>query len=156
MANYNKVFLMGNLTRDPEIRYLQSGRAVVRFGMAVNRRYRNRTTQEMVEETTFVDLEGWGPQAETFSRYMSKGRPVFVEGRLRLDSWENKEGQKRSKLVVVMDSFQFIDSNQASQGGKGGPRGDGPPPPGRQAPAGKVAESGQKDAEDYDFDDIPF
>ena len=81
MANYNRVLLIGNLTRDPELRYTQGGSAVVKFGMAVNRKYRNNSTQEMVEETTFVDLEGWGRQAETFNQYMSKGRPVFVEGR---------------------------------------------------------------------------
>lgn len=153
MASYNKVLLMGNLTRDPELRYLQTGSAVVNFGLAVNRKYRNRNTQEMVEETTFVDIEGWGPQAETFSRYMSKGRPVFVEGRLRLDSWEGKDGQKRNKLRVVMENFQFI-------GGPAGQR-DSEGPPARQAKppfqAGQVAESGgHQQGEDYDFDDIPF
>jgi len=156
MANFNKVLLMGNLTRDPELRYLQSGQAVVKIGLAVNRKYRNRNTQEMVEETTFVDVEGWGQQAETFSKYMSKGRPVFIEGRLRLDSWEGKDGQKRNKLVVVMENFQFL--------GGGGERGERAPRPERasqghpakpsaQAGAGQVADGG---GEDYDFEDIPF
>jgi len=156
MANLNKVLLIGNLTRDPELRYLQSGQAVVNIGLAVNRKYKNRNTQEMVEETTFVDVEGWGPQAETFSKYMSKGRPVFIEGRLRLDSWEDKGGQKRSKLRVVMENFQFL--------GGGGERGERSPRPERAAPqgrgakpasteAGQVAEGG---GEDYDFEDIPF
>ena len=154
MANYNKVLLMGNLTRDPELRYLQSGSAVVNFGLAVNRKYRNRNTQEMVEETTFVDIEGWGQQAETFSRYMGKGRPVFVEGRLRLDSWESKEGQKRTKLRVVMENFQFIGGpagQRDSQGAQSRP--DKPP-----LQPGQVAESGgqQQGGEEYDFDDIPF
>ncbi len=148
MANYNRVLLIGNLTRDPELRYTQSGSSVVKFGMAVNRKYRNNTTQEMVEETTFVDIEGWGRQAETFNQYMSKGRPVFVEGRLRFDSWESKEGQKRTKLVVVMENFQFLGG-----GGAGRERAEATQP-------GAVADhSGPPQAaggEDYDFDDIPF
>lgn len=165
MANYNRVLLIGNLTRDPELRYTQGGSAVVKFGMAVNRKYRNNSTQEMVEETTFVDLEGWGRQAETFNQYMSKGRPVFVEGRLRFDSWEGKDGQKRTKLMVVMENFQFL-------GGGGADRDRAP----RQAAAqpgaaaaqsetaaaqpGAVADRGgppqAAGGEDYDFDDIPF
>ena len=159
MAIFNKVLLMGNLTRDPELKYLQSGQAVVNIGLAVNRKYRNKNTQEMVEETTFVDVEGWGQQAETFSKYMTKGRPVVIEGRLRLDSWEDKSsGQKRTKLRVVMENFQFL--------GGGGERGAGPgerterperaqgrgKPP-AQAQAGQVADGG---GEDYDFEDIPF
>ena len=154
MANYNKVLLMGNLTRDPELRYLQSGSAVVNFGLAVNRKYRNRSTQEMVEETTFVDIEGWGQQAETFSRYMSKGRPVFVEGRLRLDSWEAKDGQKRSKLRVVMENFQFVGGPAGRRDSEGAQASPGTTPP---LQPGQVAErGGQQQGEDYDFDDIPF
>jgi single-strand DNA-binding protein len=167
MANFNRVLLMGNLTRDPELKYLQSGQAVVNIGLAVNRKYKNRNTNEMVEETTFVDVEGWGQQAETFSKYMSKGRPVFIEGRLRLDSWEGKDGQKRNKLRVVMENFQFIggggDRSADRTGDDTGPRaarperaapgrpGTGKPP--AQAEAGQVADSG---GEDYDFEDIPF
>ena len=151
MGYVNKVFLMGNLTRDPELRYLQAGTAVVRIGMAVNRKYRNKN-QEMVEETTFVDIEGWGVQAETVNRYVRKGSPLFIEGRLRLDSWETKDGQKRNKLMVVMDNFQFIGAPGA---GRDAPRaGRSAPPP---AEAGQVAErGGQKQAEEYDFDYIPF
>jgi len=121
MANFNKVFLMGNLTRDPEMRYTQTGTAIVKFGLAVNRKYRNRNSQELTEETTFVDVEGWGNQAETFNKYMNKGRPVFVEGRLRLDSWDGKDGQKRSRLVVVMENFQFLGAG-AGAGAGAGPR----------------------------------
>jgi single-strand DNA-binding protein len=165
MANFNRVLLMGNLTRDPELRYLQSGQAVVKIGLAVNRKYRNKSTQEMVEETTFVDIEGWGQQAETFSKYMSKGRPVFIEGRLRLDSWEGKDGQKKSKLVVVMENFQFLGSGggERSAGGDRAERPERPERPERaqgrsgkpptQTEAGQVADSG---GEDYDFEDIPF
>ena len=158
MANFNKVLLMGNLTRDPELRYLQSGQAVVKIGLAVNRKYRNKSTQELVEETTFVDVEGWGQQAETFSKYMSKGRPVFIEGRLRLDSWEGKDGQKRNKLVVVMENFQFLGGGGERSAGAERPerperaQGRAAKPP-AQAGAGQVADSG---GEDYDFEDIPF
>ena len=166
MSSFNKVLLMGNLTRDPEMRYTQGGSAVVKFGMAVNRRYRNQQTQEQVEETTFIDVEGWGRQAETFNQYMSKGRPVFVEGRLRLDSWESKEGQKRTKLMVVMENFQFLGAGTGA--GRGAPGRDAPPrdapprdaPPPRDGPpqpAEQVAErGGPSQSEDYDFDDIPF
>lgn len=151
MANFNKVLLIGNLTRDPELRYTQDGRALVKFGLAVNRRYKGKT-QEMVEETTFVDIEGWGAQAETFNRYMKKGRPVFVEGRLRLDSWEGKDGQKRNRLVVVMEGFQFL-------GQGGGVRGDeGARPSKAPVQADEVAEAPPAGGagEDYNFEDIPF
>lgn len=164
MANFNKVILIGNLTRDPELKYLQSGQAVVNIGLAVNRKYKNRNTQELVEETTFVDIEGWGQQAETFSKYMAKGRPVFIEGRLRLDTWE-KDGQKRSKLRVVMENFQFL-GGAGERSGERGERGEQGEPAARpertqgrstkpSAPsgAGQVAEGG---GEDYDFEDIPF
>jgi single-strand DNA-binding protein len=114
MANFNKVFLMGNLTRDPEVRYTPKGTAVATIGVAVNETY---TTQsgEQKEEVVFVDVEVWGRTAENCGQYLSKGRPVFVEGRLRLDSWEDKEsGQKRNKLKVVGLRVQFL----------GGPKGN--------------------------------
>jgi single-strand DNA-binding protein len=153
MANYNKVFLMGNLTRDPELRYLQNGRAVANIGMAINRKYRNKNTQEMVEETTFVDLEAWGQQAETICRYMTKGQPMFVEGRLKLDSWEDRDGQKRSRMRVVIENFQFLSGGGRGGSGQGGER----PRPVKQPEAGQVSEPGpQEPAEDYNFDDIPF
>jgi single-strand DNA-binding protein len=143
---------MGNLTRDPELRYLQSGSAIVKFGLAVNRRYRKSNSQEWEEETTFVDVEGWGKRAETFNQYMNKGRPVFVEGRLRLDRWETKDGQKRSKLLVVMEDFQFVGSGAGAGTGREAParRAD-------SAPQGQIAEGGPPaGGEDYDFNDIPF
>ncbi len=155
MANFNKVLLMGNLTRDPELRYTQSGLALVKFGLAVNRRRRNRDTKETTEETCFVDITGWGAQAETFNQYMRKGRPVFIEGRLQYSTWESKEGQKRSKLEVVMENFQFLGGGGGAAGGAGGPEaGQGSEPGARPAQAGKVSESPQ--SEDYDFEDIPF
>jgi single-strand DNA-binding protein len=119
MPNLNKVLLMGNLTRDPELRYLPSGMAVVNLGLAVNRRWRNQQGEQQ-EETTFVDLEAYGKPAETMNQFLKKGRPVFIEGRLRLDQWQDKEGNSRSKLKVVVDTFQFIDSGMGGRDGAGG------------------------------------
>ncbi|MBI4575257.1 MAG: single-stranded DNA-binding protein [Planctomycetes bacterium] len=107
MASFNKVFLMGNLTRDPELRYLDSGTAVAKFGLAVNRNFKGRDGA-MKEETTFVDVTLWGRQAEVASQHLAKGRPLFVEGRLRLDQWTAQDGTKRSRLEVVGEGFQFI------------------------------------------------
>jgi len=107
MASLNKVFLMGNLTRDPELRYVPSGTAVAKFGLAVNRSY---TAQggEQKEDTCFVDIVTWGKTAENCANYLSKGKPVFVEGRLQFRSWETEDGQKRSKLDVVAQRVQFL------------------------------------------------
>jgi single-strand DNA-binding protein len=119
--NYNKVFLAGNLTRDPQVRFFANERAVADFGLAVNRRFKSGDGQ-MKEETTFVDVEAWGRTAELVGQYLTKGRGCFVEGRLKLDSWDDKEsGQKRSKLKIVADSVQFVDSRG---GAGGGPAGD--------------------------------
>ena len=108
MASYNKVLLMGNLTRDPEVRYTPKGTAIANIGLAVNRVYKTESGEQK-EEVTFVDIEVWGRQAETVGQYLSKGRPVFVEGRLKLDSWEDKEsGQRRNKLKVVAERVQFL------------------------------------------------
>lgn len=115
-GNYNKVLLMGNLTRDIEVRTLPSGNSVATIGIAVNRRY--RTGEEQREETTFVDCEAFGRTAEVMGQYLSKGRPVFIEGRLRLDQWQDKQsGQNRSKLKVVVENFQFVDSRGDNSGG---------------------------------------
>ena len=115
MANYNKVLLMGNLTRDPELKRTSTDMAVAQIGMAVNRRYKDKTGEQR-EETTFVDCEAWGKTAETMAKYLSKGKPVFIEGRLKLDQWQDKDGNNRSKLKIVIENFQFIDSrgNQTS------------------------------------------
>jgi single-strand DNA-binding protein len=118
MPSLNKVFLAGNLTRDPELRYTPGGTAVAQFGLAVNRRFRNREGQ-MQEEATFVDIEVWGRQAEAASEYITKGSPVLIEGRLKLDTWESKQtGERRSKLRVVGERVQFL----SFKGGKGGSR----------------------------------
>jgi single-strand DNA-binding protein len=112
MANFNKVILAGNLTRDPEMRYTPKGTAVARIGLAINRKWKSETG-ETKEEVTFVDVEAFGRQAEVIAQYMKKGRPLLVEGRLKLDEWEDKNThQKVSKLRVVLESFSFIDSNR--------------------------------------------
>ena len=125
-GSVNKVFLMGNLTRDVELKQTPSNQAVASIGIATNRRYRTRDGEDR-EETTFVDCEAWGRTAEVMSQYLCKGRPVFIEGRLKLDEWEDREGNKRSKLRVVIDNFQFVDSRGG--GGTGSSSG------GRQAAA---------------------
>jgi len=109
MASYNRVLLMGNLTRNPEIRYTPSGTAVADLGLAINENFKNKAG-ETVEQTCFVDVVVWGRQAETSAEYLHKGSPVFVEGRLQLDQWENQQGEKRSKLRVRADRVQFLGS----------------------------------------------
>ena len=109
MANLNKVLLIGNLTRDPELRYTPSGTAVVNLRMAVNRRYKDRMG-EMKDETCFITVVAWDRQAEVCNQYLSKGRPVFIEGRLQSRSWENADGQKRSVIEVRAERVQFLGS----------------------------------------------
>lgn len=118
MPNFNKVFLMGNLTRDIEIRHTASQMAIGKFGLAVNRRFKTASGEQR-EEVTFVDCDAFGKTAELMSQYLKKGRPVFVEGRLKLDQWE-KDGVKHSKLGVVVENFQFVDSNPNAAGSEGG------------------------------------
>lgn len=118
MADFNRVILMGRVTRDIELKYLQSGMAVTEIGMAVNDR-RKSQSGEWIEETTFVDVTLWGRTAEIASEYLSKGSPVFIEGRLKLDTWET-DGQKRSKLRVVGERMQLIGSRGDRPGGGGG------------------------------------
>lgn len=168
MASLNKVMLIGNLTRDPEVRYTPKGTAVTDLGMAVNRRY--RVDEETREETTFVDVTFWGRQAETIGQYMRKGRSIFVEGRLQLDSWEDKNtGQKRNRLRVVGENFQFLggrgDDAGGGGGGGGGSRGGsfdrdedrGGSSPSRGGGGASVADEGDGGGgRDYDDDDIPF
>ena len=112
MASLNKVLLIGNLTRDPEVRMMSSGRPVCNFGLALNRNYKDSEGNKK-EEVTFVDVECFGPRAEAVARFFTKGRPIFVEGRLKLDQWESKEGEKRSAIRVVLDNFEFVDSGRA-------------------------------------------
>ncbi|MBN2023916.1 MAG: single-stranded DNA-binding protein [Pirellulales bacterium] len=113
MASYNRVILVGNVTRAPEVRYIQSGTALCDVGLAVNDR-RKGSNGELVEDTTFVDVTCWGKTAETAGQYLAKGNPVMVEGRLKLESWEDKGGQKRSKLKVVCERLVLLPSNRGS------------------------------------------
>ncbi len=111
MANLNKVLLIGRLTRDPELRYTPSGTPLCEFGLAVNRFFKGKDGSRQ-EETTFVDVTAWSRTAELANQYLKKGRQAFVEGYLKFDQWTTPEGQKRSKLSVVADSLQFLDSNR--------------------------------------------
>lgn len=116
MAGFNKVILIGNLTRDPEYKQLASGQAVCRLGLATNRQFRNKQTGNMTQEVCYIDIDVWGPQAESCRQYLKKGRPVLVEGRLKLDSWEDQQGQSRNKHTVVADRIVFLSSNANDDG----------------------------------------
>ncbi len=119
MAYLNKVFIIGNLTRDPELRVTPKGTAICQFGIAVNRQFKDESGATR-DETTFIDVEAWGKQGELVSKYLSKGSLAMVEGRLKLDQWEDKQsGQKRSKLKVVLDNVQFLSSRGSAGGGPG-------------------------------------
>lgn len=145
-GNFNKVILMGNLTRDIEVRHLaQSNNTVGSFGLAVNRRFRTADGEQR-EEVTFVDCDAWGKTAEIMSQYLKKGRPVLIEGRLRLDTWE-KEGQKHSKLKVVVESFQFVDSKEG---------GGGSSPTVTTRPVAGAAKAPATNYDPVPEDDIPF
>ncbi len=119
MASFNRVILAGNLTRDPQLSYLPSNTAVCEFGMAINRRSRDKDGNQR-DEVCYVDVTSYGRQAEVVNQYMSKGKPFLVEGRLRYREWTSKEGQKRTKLEVVLESFSFIDGGGAGGGGQRG------------------------------------
>ena len=149
MASFNKVILMGNLTRDPELRVPAStGNPLCNFGLAVNRRY--RVGEEQREEVTFVDLTAFGRPAEVIAKYCSKGSAILVEGRLKLDQWENQAGEKRSKLNVIVENFQFTGGRDSDGGGSGGGSDyDSSSPPRRSS------GSGGSSSDDLD-EDVPF
>lgn len=115
MAGYNRVIIVGNLTRDPELRQLQSGANVCRLNIASNRQYKDRQTGSVTQEVCFVDVDVWGPQADSCKQYLQKGRAILVEGRLKLDSWKDAEGQQRSKHSIVANTIQFL-FNGSEQG----------------------------------------
>lgn len=152
MASFNKVILLGNLTRDPEIRYTPKGSAVCDLGLAVNRQY-TLENGEKREEVTYVDVVLWARLAEIAGEYLKKGRPVFIEGRLQLDTWDDKQsGQKRSKLRVIGETMQLLGSRPSST--EGGDNDRAPRAAGRAtAPPPKTAEAG---AAEPDEDEIPF
>jgi len=151
MANLNRVLLIGNLTRDPEVRYTPKGTAVAEIGLAVNRIYSGEDGEKK-EETTFVDVTLWARQAEVAGQYLKKGRPVFIEGRLQLDTWDDKQtGQKRSRLRVVSENLQLLGSRQ--EGESSSPAS----PPRRASTAAAPSRPEPRDPDlDVEPDDIPF
>ena len=159
MANLNKVMLIGNLTRDPELRVTPKGTAICTFSLAVNRKFKDESGGER-EEVTYVDIEAWGKSGENISKYCTKGRPLFVEGRLRLDQWEDKTTkEKRSRMKVVCENFQFLGSGRAD-GAPGAPGGgEGGEQPRYAAPAPRNSASPRPAApapqENLD-EDVPF
>jgi single-strand DNA-binding protein len=152
MASFNKVILVGNLTRDPELRYTPKGTAVAKVGLAVNRVWTTESGEKK-EEVTFVDVDIFGRTAENVSQYMRKGRPILIEGRLKLDQWDDKAtGQKRSKLGVIAETVQFLGSP-----GEGGGGGAAPSRPPRAAAApGAAPSDGGSDSPPPEDDDVPF
>ena len=154
MANYNKVILVGNLTRDPQMSYLPSQTAVVEFGLAVNRRWKGQDGQQK-EETCFIDCRCYGRPAETLNQYMAKGRPLLVEGRLQLDTWEGKDGSRHSKHRVIVERFQFLGGGGGGQQPRSVPRPASSPPaegPPAEGPPRPPAEAGTES----DGENIPF
>ena len=157
MPNLNKVMLMGNLTRDPEIKYTPKGTAIANFGIAVNRTYTPEGGEKR-EEVTFIDLEAFGRTAEIIGEYFKKGRPIFIEGRLKLDQWDDKTtGKKMSKLRVVVDTFEFLGSREGGGGGEGGSSGEArsSAPQQRRAPSTPPRPPADPDL-DVAADDVPF
>ncbi|MBI1189133.1 MAG: single-stranded DNA-binding protein [Tepidisphaera sp.] len=161
MATFNKVTLLGNITRDIELKSIAGGQSVAKIGLALNRSF-TTSSGEKRDEVTYVDCEAWGKQAEVMAKYLAKGRPVLIEGRLKLDSWEDKEGKKQSKLKVVVEEFVFVDSRQGGGGGGGGGHDDagessgGGGGGGWSKPAPKAAPRGGAPATAEPADDIPF
>lgn len=157
MANLNRVLLIGNLTRDPELRVTPKGTAICQFGLAVNRSFKDGAGQ-VREETTFVDVEAWGRQGEVISKYCSKGRALFVEGRLKLDQWEDKTtGQKRSRMSVVLENFQFIGGRGDNEPGGGGhdDSSSSSSSPERHTPPPRTSRPSPAPEENLD-EDVPF
>ena len=160
MANVNKVFLIGNLTRDPEIRYTPKGTAVTDVGLAVNR-VRTNDQGERIEDTTFVDVTLWGRQAEIAEKYLNKGRAVFIEGRLQMDTWEDKQtGQKRSRLKVVGENLQFLpdgrSGNHQQNTAQAAPQQTAAPAQAAPAPTPAPAPAPAEMPDDDSGDEIPF
>ncbi len=159
MPSLNKVLLMGNLTRDPELRVTPKGTPICQFSLAINRQFKMESGESR-EEVIYVDVEAWGKQGETIAKYVTKGRPLFVEGRLRLDQWEDKNTkEKRSRMKVVLENFQFLgDSRGGGGGGPAAPAGDEPVggnSPERHAPPPRAG--GAKPAAQENLDeDVPF
>ncbi len=153
MASLNKVMLIGNLTRDPEVKYTPKGIAIVEIGLAVNRTY-TTADGEKREEVTYIDVSFFGKQAEVLGQWMKKGRPLYVEGRLKLDSWDDKEsGKKQYKLRVTGEEFQFLGSK--NDGGGGGDEGGGSSRSGGGYSQNRPQPSSQRPPQQNDYDDSP-
>lgn len=149
MASFNKVILLGNLTRDVEMRYTPAGMALAQFGLAMNRQWKDSRTGEKREEVTFVDIDVWGKQAENCHKYLAKGRQAHIEGHLKLDQWEDKQtGQKRSKLKVVADHVLFVGGQQGQDGGQ--QQGQRRPPAQQSRPQSQQSASDQGGDEPLD------
>lgn len=172
MANLNKVFLIGRFTRDPELRYTPAGTAIAEFCLAMNRKWTDQSGQKK-DSVCFVDLQAWGRQGEVISEYMKKGRQIFIEGRLDLSQWEDKEGQKKSRLKVVVEGFQFLDGGGSGHKAEDSPDAEShagslgaPSRPTRPSKAESTGTRAPKTAEsarssdssedEFDMDDIPF
>ena len=159
MPSLNKVMLMGNLTRDPELRVTPKGTSICQFSLAINRQFKMESG-ETREEVIYVDVEAWGKQGETVAKYCTKGRPLFVEGRLKLDQWEDKNTkEKRSRMKVVLEGFQFLGDGRGGGGGGGGGQAAGDDQPGaspeRHAPPPRTGGAKPAPKENLD-EDVPF
>lgn len=152
MASYNRVILMGNLTRDPELKYLPSGTSVANFGLAMNERYTDRETGEQKDNPCFVDVEAWGRQAEVIGEHFTKGRPILVEGSLKFESWETDDGTKRNRLKVRLQRFQFVGGRRDEDESGGGGYAQAAPAAAPTAPAPAPPQGAPSATED----DIPF
>ena len=151
MASFNKVILLGNLTRDPETRVTASGVTICKLGLATSRVYITKDGERR-EDTTFVDIDAFGKQAEVITKYMRKGRPLMVEGRLKLDQWESPEGQKRSKLGVVLENFQFVGGRDEEDSSSSNYEQNSPP----KRETKSVTEVDDSPNNDNFDDDVPF
>jgi len=159
MANLNKVMLIGNLTRDPELRVTPKGTAICQFSLAVNRKFKDESGGER-EEVTYIDVEAWSKQGETIAKYCTKGRPLFVEGRLRLDQWEDKTTkEKRSRMKVVLENFQFLGTGRAeggAPGASGASEGGIEPRYAAPAPRSSAPKPSAPAAQENLDEDVPF
>lgn len=159
MASFNRVILMGNMTRDPELRTTETGMAITKFGMAMSRSFKSQNGESR-EEATFVDVDSFGRQAEVIAKFFSKGKPILVEGRLRLDQWESPNGERRSRLMVVLENFQFVGSRSEEAAAEAAPpearaSSSFSPPPAAREKLGGDREARPAPTQDLD-DDIPF
>lgn len=177
MPSFNRVTLLGNVTRDPQIKVLPSQTSVAEFGMAMNRKFKNGSGEDK-EEVCFVDCAAFGKQAEVIGQYVTKGKPLFIEGRLKFDTWEDKQGGKRSKLSIIVENFQFVGGRDDAGGGdghdqRGNDRGRQDEAPGygnvpgnavrprqsagpSQRPRGPMATAPAQGGSDFDDSSIPF